>query len=82
MSYKKQPLSEEEIDEIVAEFFREPVSSKLIDGETGSAWDFTGAATSGALAGRRLEKIYSLKDYWFDWKTYHTNTGVYLLGER
>lgn len=64
------------------EFFREPVSSKLIDGETGSAWDFTGAATSGALAGRRLEKIYSLKDYWFDWKTYHTNTGVYLLGER
>lgn len=64
------------------EFFRETGSPALLDVETGSAWDFTGAATSGTLAGRRLEKIYSLKDYWFDWKTYHANTGVYLLGER
>jgi Protein of unknown function (DUF3179) len=64
------------------EFFRKPDSPELLDAETGSAWDFTGAATSGALAGRRLEKIYSLKDYWFDWKTYHTNTGAYLLGAR
>ena len=64
------------------EFFRKPDSTELLDAETGSAWDFTGAATSGALAGRRLTKIYSLKDYWFDWKTYHPNTGVYLLGER
>lgn len=62
------------------EFFRKPDSSQLFDTETGSAWDFTGAATSGARTGRRLQKIYSLKDYWFDWKTYHPNTGAYLLG--
>jgi hypothetical protein len=70
------------LDARALEFFRKPDSPELLDAETGSAWDFTGAATSGALAGRRLEKIYSLKDYWFDWKTYHADTGVYLLGER
>jgi hypothetical protein len=64
------------------EFFRKPDSTELLDAETGSAWDFTGAATSGALAGQHLTKIYSLKDYWFDWKTYHADTGVYLPGER
>ena len=64
------------------EFFRREDSPALIDSETGSAWDFDGAATSGALAGRRLEKIPSLKDYWFDWRAYHADTGVYLLGER
>ena len=31
---------------------------------------------------RAVRKIYSLKDYWFDWKTYHMDAGVYLIGER
>jgi len=70
------------LDGRTLEFFRKPDSNELLDAETGSAWDFTGAATSGALAGQRLRKIYSLKDYWFDWKTYHADTGVYLLGAR
>ena len=64
------------------EFFLRPGTNELVDAETGSAWDFTGAATSGALAGKRLARIQPVKDYWFDWKQYHPDTGVYLLGER
>jgi hypothetical protein len=64
------------------EFFLKPGTRELLDTETGSAWDFTGAATSGPLAGRRLARVQPVKDYWFDWKQYHPETGVYLLGER
>jgi hypothetical protein len=70
------------LDGRALEFFLRPGSPSLFDAATGSEWDFTGAATAGALAGRRLEKIPLLLDYWFDWKAYHPDTGTYLLGER
>ncbi len=57
-------------------------TQQMVDAETGSVWDFTGKAVSGALAGRQLKPIRVLKDYWFDWKIYHQKTAVYLLGER
>lgn len=50
---------------------------ELIDGETGSRWDFRGMAVSGPLAGRRLSKLTAIKDYWFDWKKYHPATAIY-----
>jgi hypothetical protein len=50
---------------------------QLIDSQTGSTWDFSGKAISGALAGKQLKKIAVLKDYWFDWKIYHPDTSVY-----
>ena len=49
----------------------------LLDGKTGSAWDFTGLAIAGPLEGSRLRQINCLKDYWFDWKNYHPATEVY-----
>jgi hypothetical protein len=52
------------------------------DGGTGSRWNFRGEATAGPLKGGRLRPVYALKDYWFDWKTYHPNTGLYSLGGR
>ena len=55
---------------------------RLFDAETGSEWDFTGTAVGGSLTGRRLEKVRALKEYWFDWKTYHAGTGVYEAGAR
>jgi hypothetical protein len=70
------------LDGRALEFFKKQDSPAIFDSETGSQWDFGGVAVSGPLVGRRLEKIASLKDYWFDWKTYHPNTGVYLLGEQ
>jgi hypothetical protein len=49
----------------------------LRDLATGSTWSFTGAATSGPLAGAQLEKIYLLVEYWFDWQTYHPDTALH-----
>lgn len=66
------------------EFFVKPNKAPLvlIDAETGSEWNFAGTATSGPLAGKQLNKIAILNDYWFDWKTYHPNTFIYQLGAR
>lgn len=52
---------------------------QLMDSQTGSRWNFNGLAISGPLAGKKLRHIYSLKDYWFDWKNYHPATLVYDL---
>jgi hypothetical protein len=53
---------------------------QLVDAETGSAWDFSGRAVAGPLAGRELTKVKALKEYWFDWKIYQPATAVYALG--
>jgi hypothetical protein len=65
------------------EFFLKPNSKplRLID-DKGTEWDFTGTALNGALAGKQLTRIAVLKDYWFDWQTYNSQTIVYTLGER
>lgn len=58
-----------------------PPGEAVMDVGTGSRWSFTGEATAGPLKGRRLKPVYILKDYWFDWMTYHPQTVLYLLGE-
>lgn len=64
--------------------FRKPDVSplRLVDAGTGSEWDFTGQAVSGPLAGKKLEKVFVLKDYWFDWKAYNPGTTVFRQGIR
>jgi hypothetical protein len=52
----------------------------IVDGETGSEWDFSGLASAGPLAGRRLTRVPCLKDYRFDWKTYNPGTRVFTAG--
>ena len=71
------------VEGLEREFFLKPNSSpiRLID-DKGTEWDFTGTALSAPNAGRQLARIPVIKDYWFDWKTYHPNTGLYRLGER
>lgn len=66
------------------QFFARPGSPplRLLDGETGSEWSFAGEAVSGPLAGRKLPKVYVLKDYWFDWKAYNPKTEIYTLRMR
>jgi hypothetical protein len=73
-----------EIEGRKLEFFIKPDAPdfQLTDAETASVWDFSGKATSGELAGKQLQKIASLKDYWFDWKIYNPNTTIYDLGNR
>jgi hypothetical protein len=67
------------IDGRELEFFGRPDSKvlRLVDVQTGSDWDFTGKAVSGEYAGRKLKQIYTLNDYWFDWKAYNPDTGIY-----
>jgi len=55
---------------------------EVLDVATGSRWNFRGEAIAGPLTGKRLGPVYVLKDYWFDWKTYHPETRVYFLGAR
>ena len=52
----------------------------LVDSASGSQWDFTGVAVRGPWTGRKLEKIAVLRDYWFDWRTYHPDTTIYRGG--
>ena len=49
----------------------------LIDSATGSEWNFQGCAVSGASQGKCLQRVYALKDYWFDWRNYHADTTIY-----
>jgi hypothetical protein len=59
-----------------------PSPLRLLDAETGSEWSFAGEAVSGPLAGKKLPRVFALKDYWFDWRTYNPGTQIYRLGAR
>jgi hypothetical protein len=54
----------------------------FMDSVTGSRWDFQGCAVQGELKGACLEKVYTIKDYWFDWRNYHPDTTVYGVRQR
>ena len=75
---------ERRVDGRELQLFLKPASAPpvLVDAETGSAWSFAGEAVSGPLAGKKLPKVYVLKDYWFDWKAYNPRTTVYALQSR
>jgi len=79
---KSVRVFERELDGKVLEFLQKPDSREIVDAQTGSVWDFSGIASSGESAGKQLKKITALKDYWFDWKTYHADTQLYTLGAR
>jgi hypothetical protein len=49
----------------------------LLDATTASEWNFQGCAVSGPSQGKCLERVYALKDYWFDWRNYHPDTTIY-----
>ena len=59
-------------------FKNETGSDSFLDVDTGTEWSFEGVAVTGPLAGKKLNRISVLKDYWFDWKNYHPETAVYL----
>jgi hypothetical protein len=49
----------------------------LLDTTTASEWNFQGCAISGPSLGKCLDRVPSLKDYWFDWRNYHPDTTIY-----
>lgn len=58
----------------VADAVKRPL---LMDSATGSEWNFQGCAVAGKAQGACLEPIPAVKDYWFDWRSYHPDTTVY-----
>jgi hypothetical protein len=79
---KSVRVFERALDGKILEFLLKPDSNEIADAQTASVWDFSGKAISGELTGKQLRKITVLKDYWFDWKTYHADTQLYTLGSR
>lgn len=55
----------------------DPKSWVLVDSTTASEWNFQGCAVSGSSQGKCLNRVFALKDYWFDWRNYHPNTTIY-----
>ena len=74
---------EARVDGAAVELVQRPEDpdGEVVDLGTGSRWSFQGVATAGPLKGRRLVPVFALKDYWFDWRTYHPATAIYGLGE-
>jgi hypothetical protein len=70
------------VDGQTLELYRAAASTsfRLVDSQTGSLWDFSGTALEGPLAGKKLVRLQTLKDYWFDWKLYNPKTLVYRAG--
>lgn len=50
---------------------------RIVDIETSSAWDVTGRAVSGELAGARLVPIIHGNDFWFVWSMFHPGSDIY-----
>jgi hypothetical protein len=67
------------IDGKDAEFFLKGETKDwvLLDTATASEWNFKGCAISGPSTGKCLDRIPSLKDFWFDWRNYHPDTTIY-----
>jgi hypothetical protein len=55
---------------------------QLRDEETGSTWDaLVGEALSGEFIGTTLERVKSTSSFWFGWKDFYPDTGVYGEGD-
>ncbi len=52
----------------------------FFDAGSGSRFDFRGVAVTGPHAGRRLDRVTSITEFWFDWREYHRDTTVYRGG--
>jgi hypothetical protein len=50
----------------------------LTDVETGSTWEgLAGLGTQAPLTGKRLAPLKSTRSFWFGWKDWFPETGVY-----
>jgi hypothetical protein len=50
---------------------------RLLDAETGSAWDVLGRAVHGPLAGAQLQPIVAVNHFWFSWAAFRPKTRIY-----
>lgn len=50
---------------------------RIVDAETGSAWDILGRAVAGELTGRQLAPMVSINHFWFSWAAFKPETRIY-----
>jgi hypothetical protein len=50
---------------------------RLVDAETGSAWDVLGRAVDGPLAGTQLQPVVAINHFWFSWAAFKPETRIY-----
>ena len=61
-----------------SDFYRiQDQGSLMMDGATGSRWNFQGCAVEGKAKGSCLDRLDIIKDYWFDWRHYNSGTSVF-----
>ncbi|MEM3160412.1 MAG: DUF3179 domain-containing protein [Nitrososphaera sp.] len=63
------------VDGQVLEF--EYKDGAMTDRQTASVWNFDGAAISGELEGKRLERLPFDQGFWFEWAAFHPETELY-----
>ncbi len=54
-----------------------PDGDAFVDEETGSRWNFLGAAIEGPLAGKQLESLVHYVPFWFAWAAFSPDTPIY-----
>ena len=50
---------------------------RIVDRETGSAWNILGQAVDGPLAGQELTPIVHGDHFWFSWAAFKPDTVIY-----
>ncbi|MYC06444.1 MAG: DUF3179 domain-containing protein [Chloroflexi bacterium] len=50
---------------------------RIVDDQTGSAWDIFGNATDGPLAGKKLTPVVHGNHFWFAWAVFKPDTILY-----
>ena len=50
---------------------------RIVDDQTGSAWDIFGNATDGPLAGKKLAPVVHGNHFWFAWAVFKPDTILY-----
>jgi len=53
------------------------VDARIVDKETGSAWNVLGQAVSGKLAGKQLTPVVAVNHFWFSWAAFKPQTRIY-----
>jgi len=52
-------------------------SERILDDETGSAWNVLGQAIDGPLAGEALTPITAINHFWFSWAAFRPEARIY-----
>lgn len=65
------------VDDQTLQFRYDSQNNTFIDMQTGSEWDFEGAAINGELTGKELNRLPYDQGYWFEWVAFHPDTKLY-----